>query len=101
MALEEERQALRRCYEELEAQRIALEARVATAAAEVESAAAEARNARTLQQEGYQAKEALHQLHRKAKDVRHMNIARTWHRQRWKGQIVNRVVRRSEVTDMN
>ncbi|CDJ29838.1 LOW QUALITY PROTEIN: uncharacterized protein EMH_0053140 [Eimeria mitis] len=69
LALEEKRRALRRCFEDMEVQRLAFEGRAAAAAAEAESAAAEARNAKTLQQESLRAKEAVHQLHRQAKDA--------------------------------
>ncbi|OEH73816.1 hypothetical protein cyc_05260 [Cyclospora cayetanensis] len=69
LALDEKRRALRWCYEEIETQRYAIESRAAAAAAEAETAAEEARNARMLQQQGLQAKEALQQLHRKTKDV--------------------------------
>ncbi|XP_026191077.1 trichohyalin-like [Cyclospora cayetanensis] len=69
LALDEKRRALRWCYEEIETQRYAIESRAAAAAAEAETAAEEARNARMLQQQGLQAKEALQQLHRKTKDA--------------------------------
>ncbi|CDJ42677.1 hypothetical protein ETH_00006630 [Eimeria tenella] len=69
LALEEKRRAMRHCYEEMETQRLAMEGRAAAAAAEAQSAAAAAAEARTLQQEGIKAKEALYQLHRQAKDV--------------------------------
>ncbi|KAL8447950.1 hypothetical protein Emag_004148 [Eimeria magna] len=68
MALEEKRRALRCCFEEIEAQKIAMEGRAAKASADAESAAAEAQKARTLQQENMQAKEVLQQLRRKARD---------------------------------
>ncbi|KAL8443326.1 hypothetical protein Emed_006909 [Eimeria media] len=69
MALEEKRRALRCCFEEIEAQKIAVEGRAAKASADAESAAAEAQKARTLQQENMQAKEVLQQLRRRAKDA--------------------------------
>ncbi|KAL8438051.1 hypothetical protein ACSSS7_000510 [Eimeria intestinalis] len=69
MALEEKRRALRCCFEEIEAQRIAVEGRAARASAEAQSAAAEAQKARTLQQENVQAKEVLQQLRRRAKNA--------------------------------
>ncbi|KAL8273974.1 hypothetical protein Esti_002063 [Eimeria stiedai] len=69
MALEEKRRALRCCFEEIEAQRIAVEGRAAKASADAESAAAEAQKARTLQQENMQAKEVLQHLRRRAKDA--------------------------------
>ena len=69
LALEEKRRAMRRCFEDMEVQRLAFESRAAAAAAEAQTAAAVARNAKTLQRESIQAKEAVHQLHRQAKDV--------------------------------
>lgn len=75
LALEEERQVLRRRFEEMETQRLALEGRAAAAAGEAASAVAEARSARQLQEECIQAKTALQQLTRKAKDVRMTSFA--------------------------
>lgn len=70
LALEEKRRELRRCFEDMEVQRLAFESRAAAAAAQAEAAAAEARDAKILQQESLQAKEAVHKLHLQAKDVR-------------------------------
>lgn len=75
LALEEGRQALRRRFEEMETQRLSLEGRAAAAAGEAASALAEAQNARQLHEECMQAKTALQQLTRKAKDVRISSFA--------------------------